>query len=46
MIRIASSMIGIAVACACWNAEGAVAKDIRPPPRSVRPSEIPTLLGQ
>ncbi len=36
MIRIASGMIGVAVASVCWNAGGAVAKDI----------EIPTHLGE
>jgi len=31
MMRIASSMIGVAVSCICWNVGGAVAKnDIRP----------------
>src|SRR5262245_37870998 len=46
MMRIASSMIGIAVSCVCSNVGGAVAKDIRPSPPAVAPSEIPTLLGQ
>src|SRR6266436_37294 len=36
MIRIASGMIGVVVASVCWNAGGAVAKDI----------EIPTHLGE
>ena len=36
MIRIASGMIGVAIASVCWNAGGAVAKDI----------EIPTHLGE
>ena len=29
MIRIASGMIGVAVACVCWNAGGGVARDIK-----------------
>jgi len=42
MMRIASSMIGVAVSCICWNVGGAVAKDdIRPLPPVRAPSETP-----